>query len=221
MAASLALVGQCDVVMINYRGSTGFGELSLLSLPGKVGRQDVDDCMAALDAVLDKSTSSDRKVAVYGGSHGGFLAAHLLGQFPNRFQCGILRNPVTNISSMVGVTDIPDWCYVETFGTIDGISRYTAAPTVEDMMMMFNASPVAHVHKYRAPSLFLLGEKDQRVPMSNPIQFIAKLKAQGVTTKVYRFPNDCHPLSRPQTEFLCANESIEWILKYCSSQVSV
>jgi hypothetical protein len=54
---------------------------------------------------------------VCGGSHGGFLSGHLMGQHPQRFKCAGLRNPVLNIALMVGVTDIPDWCFIETYGT--------------------------------------------------------------------------------------------------------
>jgi acylaminoacyl-peptidase len=57
------------------------------------------------------------RASVCGGSHGGFLTGHLMGQYPQRFKCAGLRNPVLNIALMVGVTDIPDWCYVETYGS--------------------------------------------------------------------------------------------------------
>ena len=52
-----------------------------------------------------------------GGSHGGLLTGHLVGQHPSRFRCGVLRNPVLDISAMVHMTDIPDWCYVECWGS--------------------------------------------------------------------------------------------------------
>jgi hypothetical protein len=45
------------------------------------------------------------------------MPGHLVGQFPDRWRCAGLRNPVLNIALMVGITDIPDWCYVETMGT--------------------------------------------------------------------------------------------------------
>lgn len=57
------------------------------------------------------------RASVCGGSHGGFLTGHLMGQYPQRFKCAGLRNPVLNMALMVGVTDIPDWCYVETYGS--------------------------------------------------------------------------------------------------------
>ncbi len=57
------------------------------------------------------------RVSIVGGSHGGFLTGHLLGQHPDLFRCGVMRNPVTNIAAMVGLSDIPDWCYVEVMGS--------------------------------------------------------------------------------------------------------
>ena len=52
-----------------------------------------------------------------GGSHGGFLTGNLVGQYPDRFKCAVLRNPVMDISLMIHVSDIPDWTYVEAFGS--------------------------------------------------------------------------------------------------------
>ena len=48
---------------------------------------------------------------------GGFLAGHLIGQHPDLFKVAAMRNPCTNVASMVTATDIPDWCYIETLGT--------------------------------------------------------------------------------------------------------
>ena len=57
------------------------------------------------------------KVVVIGGSHGGLLTGHLLGQFPDRFRAGVLRNPVLDIALMSQISDIPDWCFIEGFGS--------------------------------------------------------------------------------------------------------
>jgi acylaminoacyl-peptidase len=58
----------------------------------------------------------ESRVAVSGGSHGGLLTGHLIGQHPARFRAGTLRNPVMDVSLMVHVSDIPDWCYCEAWG---------------------------------------------------------------------------------------------------------
>jgi acylaminoacyl-peptidase len=97
------------VLQVNYRGSIGFGQGALESLLGRAGRQDVDDCLAALDAAAAAGLVDATRAAVVGGSHGGFLGAHLIGQ-SSRFACACLRNPVCDLSSMLGVSDISDWC---------------------------------------------------------------------------------------------------------------
>lgn len=106
-----------NVVLLNYRGSTGFGEASIQSLPGNIGTNDVEDCMASLKAAIKAGYVDESKVAVIGGSHGGFLTGHLMGQHPEVFKCAVLRNPVCDLALMVNLSDIPDWCFIEAFGT--------------------------------------------------------------------------------------------------------
>lgn len=85
------------------------GEASLQSLPGNIGKADVADCMDGLAAAAAAGLADTSRVSVVGGSHGGFLAAHLVGQHPDAFTSAVLRNPVCNLSLMVGLSDIPDW----------------------------------------------------------------------------------------------------------------
>ncbi|XP_057818724.2 acylamino-acid-releasing enzyme 1 isoform X1 [Cryptomeria japonica] len=189
-----------NLLHVNYRGSLGFGEEALQSLPGNIGRQDVADVLNTIDLVIGKKLANPTNIAVLGGSHGGFLTTHLIGQAPDRFVAASVRNPVCNLSSMVATTDIPDWCYVETYGK-DGKGAYTEAPTTEDLNAFYYASPISHVSKVKVPVLFLLGAKDLRVPVSNGLQYARALKENGVEVKVIIFPNDVHVIDRPQSDF--------------------
>ncbi|XP_028784170.1 acylamino-acid-releasing enzyme isoform X2 [Neltuma alba] len=158
-----------SLLIVNYRGSIGFGEEALQSLPGKAGSQDVEDVITAVDHVISLGLASPSKIAVLGGSHGGFLTTHLIGQAPEKFVAAAVRNPVCNLSLMVGITDIPDWCYVESYG-IAGIGKYTEAPSEEDLTLFYSKSPISHLSKVKTPTLFLFGAQDLRVPISNGLQ---------------------------------------------------
>ena len=117
----------------NYRGSLGYGTEFTMALPGHVGTVDVEDCMKSLSIAIDRGVATSlmlcaptgrlfagyvdpNRVAASGGSHGGFLVGHLMGQHPDVFKCSVLRNPVLSLVSLVHTSDIPDWSYVETFG---------------------------------------------------------------------------------------------------------
>ena len=201
--------GRC-VLLVNYRGSTGYGVDAMASLPGRIGTADVDDVYAAAITALQLSgmhfpqasvpTSpfvggggapsptdvlippqpplpvrlSASRVAVVGGSHGGFLGAHVAGRHPELFKASVLRNPVTNIASMVTTTDIPDWyvrelcaraqevvlphirvaatltpercrCWVETLGIGSYDYDRHAVPPTDSLATMYAASPIRYL----------------------------------------------------------------------------
>uniref|UniRef100_A0A6V7QSZ4 Acylamino-acid-releasing enzyme n=1 Tax=Ananas comosus var. bracteatus TaxID=296719 RepID=A0A6V7QSZ4_ANACO len=203
-----------NLLIVNYRGSLGFGEEALQSLPGKIGSQDVQDVLTALDYAVEKGLIDSSKVAVLGGSHGGFLTTHLVGQAPDKFVVAAARNPVCNLSLMVGTTDIPDWCYVETCGK-EGKNYFSEAPTAEHLRLFYEKSPISHISKVKAPILFLLGAQDLRVPVSNGLQYARALRERGVEVKVIVFPEDVHGIERPQSDFESFLNIGVWFNKYC------
>jgi len=183
------------VLCPNYRGSTGFGARLLNSLPGRCGTQDVEDVVAATEAALARFPDvldADR-VAVVGGSHGGFLGAHLVAQHPELFKCAALRNPVTNVGLMTGVSDIPDWCAVE-----GGVPASWPAPP-SALEALWAKSPVSRIDAISAPVLLAIGLKDRRVPPSQGIDFYHALRARGKPCRMLTYPDDDHALDTPRT----------------------
>ncbi|XP_043692144.1 acylamino-acid-releasing enzyme-like isoform X1 [Telopea speciosissima] len=202
-----------SLLIVNYRGSLGFGEEALQSLPGKVGSQDVNDVLTAMDHVIDMGLADRSKITVLGGSHGGFLTTHLIGQEPDRFVAAAVRNPVCNLALMMGTTDIPDWCYVEACGNK---AYFTEAPSAEHLHLFYSKSPISYISKVKTPTLFLLGAQDLRVPVSNGLQYARAMKEKGVEVKVIVFPNDIHAIERPQSDFESFLNIGVWFKKYCA-----
>ncbi|XP_073767437.1 acylamino-acid-releasing enzyme-like [Danio rerio] len=201
-----------SLLLVNYRGSLGFGQDNVFSLPGLIGTQDVKDVQFAVDSVLKQGGFDEQKVAVIGGSHGGFLACHLIGQYPGFYKACVARNPVINLTSMVGGTDIPDWCTVE--------AGYKYKPDVylepAVLVQMLIKSPIKHVAKVKTPVLLLLGEDDKRVPNKQGIEYYRALKNLQVPVRVLWYPGNNHSLLKVDAESDGFMNGALWIIQHLS-----
>ena len=123
--------------------------------------------------MLGSGLVDTRKIYVLGGSHGGFLATHLISQYPTTFLAAAVRNPVVNIAANYLTCDIPDWCLSETgtgvrIGPVnDGATSVPSPGNEELLLQMFRASPVAHIDRVQTPLLLLLGKNDVSGPKWN------------------------------------------------------
>ena len=130
------------------------------------------------------------RVGACGGSHGGFLSLHLVGQHSSVYKAAAVRNPVTNIATMYGATDIPDWCYTET-GSPEAYSQ----PTAEQYSRALAMSPMAHVSKITAPVLLLVGGDDRRVPPFQSKEFYYALRERGAAAEMLWYDKHTHGLA--------------------------
>lgn len=192
--------GRYAILHVNFRGSTGFGQAALESLAGTAGSQDVLDVVAATRHVIEMGLVDPERVGVCGGSHGGFLAGHLIGQHPELFKVASMRNPCMNIASMVTATDIPDWCYVETLGPGKYNWSDYRTPTKEELGVMWDKSPIAHLDNVKAPTLIGLGMMDKRVPPSQGLEYFHAVRAKNVPAKLLVYEDCDHAIDRIKSE---------------------
>uniref|UniRef100_A0A1A7X1R7 acylaminoacyl-peptidase n=1 Tax=Iconisemion striatum TaxID=60296 RepID=A0A1A7X1R7_9TELE len=196
------------VLMVNYRGSTGFGQDSILSLIGQIGNQDVKDVQrAVLTALQGDKTLDPERLAVIGGSHGGFLSCHLIGQYPDFYRTCAARNPVVNAATLLGTSDIVDWRYT----SAGFLFSYDNIPTAEALAVMLEKSPITHAAKIKAPVLLMLGGKDRRVSPHQGLELYKVLKSRGSPVRLLWFPEDGHSLSRVDTQTDCFLNTVLWL----------
>ncbi|XP_058023212.1 acylamino-acid-releasing enzyme-like isoform X1 [Ahaetulla prasina] len=198
------------VLLVNYRGSLGFGQDSVDSLPGNVGCQDVKDVQFCVEQMLQKEPLDSERVALLGGSHGGFLSCHLIGQYPSTYKACVTRNPVVNMASMIGSTDIPDWCMTEVGLPYD----QAALPVPEQWEKMLLHSPMQFVDKVQAPVLLLIGEEDRRVPPKQGLEYYRALRSRGIPTRMLQYPSDNHALSSVEAEADGFMNIALWLLQH-------
>ena len=205
------------VLVINYPGSSGYGQNYLNNLNGKIGDLDLKSCGKFLKSFVkenkNKYNLADNKTMIYGGSHGGFLGAWLIcsENYNKLFSSAILRNPVTDLCSMIACSDIPDWVVGQ---GLDLDLDNNFPPSQELYKMLYEKSPVYQAKNAVTPTMIKLGKMDKRVNYFNGIYFYNSLKFNNCETKLFIYPEDCHPLTTEETEVNDHFSSLIWFKKH-------
>ncbi|KAK4534482.1 hypothetical protein CDCA_CDCA02G0507 [Cyanidium caldarium] len=233
------------VLLVNYRGSTGQGEARLADLLGRIGELDVQECLLAVHTILRDDALAQRlwagrdaaprgvdgqRISVVGGSHGGFLAAHLSSQYPDLFRAAVLRNPVVNIASMVTLTDIVDWCYAECGLEVPGSKSSDAsttaplptnahpnvhrAPDATELSRMLQHSPIPYAHRVRAATLLQIGGADLRVPPAQGFEWARAVRPTASAVRTLRYPQSNHPIEDSPSFDDAWVQCVAWLLRF-------
>jgi dipeptidyl aminopeptidase/acylaminoacyl peptidase len=194
------------VLMINRRGSTGFGQKFTDDIAGDWGGKPFEDLMNGLEFVLGKYPFADRqRVAAAGGSYGGYMIDWMESQARGRFKALISHAGVYDLTSMYGATD--ELWFPE--------HEFSGPPWMS--VAYEKQSPhsyAAEFGKFKTPTLVIAGEQDYRVPYTQSLEFYAALQRQGVPSKLMVFPDEGHWVLKPQNSAFWYKEVFAWLDKY-------
>jgi dipeptidyl aminopeptidase/acylaminoacyl peptidase len=189
----------------NYRGSSGYGNKFYREPVGGYFKNSHLDVLAGVDRLVKMGVADPDRLALMGWSAGGHLVNKLI-TFTNRFKAASSGAGVANWISLYGVSDTRSDRDLWLGGTL----WQKNAP----LDTYWEHSPLKYVSNARTPTLFLIGENDSRVPMSQAIELSRALKAQGVPTELHIAPNEGHDWTQPRHQLHKMNAEMEWFEKY-------
>ncbi|WP_099301389.1 S9 family peptidase [Bacillus sp. Marseille-P3800] len=173
------------VLYTNPRGSHGYGQTFVDAVRGDYGGGDYKDLMEILDHAVETHTWIDQaRIGLTGGSYGGFMTNWAVGH-TNRFKAAVTQRSISNWISFYGVSDIGYY-----------FSDWQIKAELDDIETLWNHSPLKYVAHVETPLLILHGENDLRCPIEQGEQLFIALKRLGKDTRLIRFPEANHELSR-------------------------
>lgn len=194
------------VFFCNPRGSDGYGEAFRMALHRAWGEVAQADIMAGVDHVIAGGQVDPSRLAVTGGSYGGYMTAWLVGQV-DRFSAAVAQRGVYNLISFYGVTDIPLFL----------LDQFDRTPT-QDHELLWRHSPLAYADDIDTPLLIIASENDFRVPISDSEQLFASIHLRGGEVEFVRYPREGHEHTRsgePQHRVDGLERTLAWFNRHC------
>jgi dipeptidyl aminopeptidase/acylaminoacyl peptidase len=194
------------VVMINPRGSTGYGQAIVDGVNGDWGGKPFTDLMTGLDYAEQHYPFIDKsRECALGASYGGYMADWVLGH-TNRFKCIVTHDGMFNAESAFGTTD-EDWFNIWEFKGHPW--DYYGKP--DDQNPFRKWSPSLYAKSFKTPTLVIHSQLDYRLDVSEGYQLFDTLQLLGVPSKMLYFPDEGHWVLKPQNSQLWWKTVNDWV----------
>jgi dipeptidyl aminopeptidase/acylaminoacyl peptidase len=192
------------VVMIDFHGSTGYGQAFTDAISQHWGDRPLEDLQKGWAAARQKYAFLDGgKACALGASYGGYMINWIAGNWNEPWKCLVNHDGVFDTRSMGYVTEELWFTEWENGGTpFDKPENYEK----------FN--PVNHVAKWRVPMLVVQGEKDYRVPVDQGLSTFTALQRKGIESKLLYFPDENHWVLKPQNRILWHDTVNAWLKQH-------
>jgi dipeptidyl aminopeptidase/acylaminoacyl peptidase len=191
------------VAMVNFHGSSSFGQTWIESILGAHADKPFTDVMAGTDSLIARGYIDESKMAAAGGSYGGYLVNWIAGH-TNRFTALVSHAGVYSLTGQFAsdATEGRQHSY--------GGYPFTNLGNVEKW------SPNRYATGFQTPMLVLHGERDFRVPVTQGLELYGVLTAKGVPARLVYYPDENHWILKPQNSRHWYGEVLGWLEKYLS-----
>lgn len=188
-------------VLVNFHGSSSFGEAWANSILGDWGGKAADDILHVTDALIARGFIDETRMAITGGSFGGYMTAWLATR-TDRFKTAIAHAAVFDLPAMYA-TDVTQGFDHELGGAPWGGPEARAA--------IDRWNPAAHTHAYQTPMLVIHGERDYRVPVTQGLMLYGILKARGIPARLVYYADENHMILKPKNSLHWYGEFLGWL----------
>jgi dipeptidyl aminopeptidase/acylaminoacyl peptidase len=193
------------VLQPNYRGSTGYGDGFLRDMVGHYFQNAHLDVIAGTDELIRRGVADPERLVKMGWSAGGHMTNKII-TFTDRFKAASSGAGAADWVSMYAQSDTR----IQRTPWFGGTPWQANAPIAN----YWDNSPLKDVAKVKTPTLFLVGDKDARVPMPQSIEMYRALKSNGVPTRLYIAPREPHGWTELRHQLYKINVELEWFEKY-------
>jgi len=194
-------------VMVDFHGSTGYGQAFCDSIRGDWGGKPLEDLQKGLAAAVARYPWLDgERVAALGASYGGYMINWIAGNWPDRFRALVVHDG--NLDERMAYYDteelwFPEWDH-------EGLpwekpEHYT------------RHNPIDYVKNWRTPTLVIHGGKDYRVVDTQGLSTFTALQRRGIESRFLHFPDENHWVLKPHNSILWHDTVIAWMDKFCKA----
>lgn len=182
------------VLQMNFRGSTGYGREFWESSFKQWGRTMQDDITDGVKWAIEQGIADKDRVAIYGGSYGGYATLAGLAFTPDLYKCGVDYVGVSNMFTFMN-TIPPYW------EPMRQMFYEMAGDPVKDSLLLVEVSPALQAHKIKAPLFIAQGANDPRVNKDESDQMVLAMKARGVEVQYMVKDNEGHGFRNEENRF--------------------
>ena len=203
------------VLAPNYRGSTGYGKEFQQADLFDMGGGDLQDVLAGVDWIKQTGHLDPKKIAVMGGSYGGYLTMMAVTKAPEMWAAGVPIVPFVNWFTEITNED-PE---------LQQSDLATMGDMVKNKALYEDRSPINFVDQIKAPLLLLAGGNDPRCPKSEALQVVEAIKKRGGTVDYKIYENEGHGFARVENQIDAYKRVADFLLAHvvpadCSCSLS-
>lgn len=178
------------VVQVNFRGSTGYGKQFLNAGDRQWGAKMHDDLLDALAFTTAQGWVDPNRVAIFGGSYGGYAALVGAAFTPEVFRCAVAVAAPSNLNTLI--TSYPPY-----WKPVIAQAHLRIGNPETEREFLWERSPLSRVNDIRIPLMIVQGGNDPRVPQTESEQIVAALRERGVPHHYLLYPDEGHGLAKP------------------------